>query len=521
VVRAHCWSIGIKASIVPFLIILTSLVVEGEQSVKSGEVAQWRTVAPEEVGLSSADLCDMFDYVRLHKVPIHSVLIVRHGNLALEAYFYPFRSGQRHDVASVTKSITSTLIGLAIDQDSIKTVDQPVQELLPEYLTGNPDDRRKKITIEHLLTMQAGWACGVAMDDPRIIVDEQLAQMRHTMDWVRFALDLPMVSEPGTRWAYCDPGCHVLSAILTKVTTTNALAFGRRALFEPLGIHDLAWPADRAGNNYGWGDLQMRPRDMAKIGQLFLQRGQWKGRQVVTEAWIERATRMHVDSQHTRGADGYGYYWWVPGAKYPGVFEAVGRGGQRITVWPAKDLVLVFNGGGFDTSLLAPFIVRAIQADAALPQNPAALSRLHDQINGAGQPPPPGLSRGSPALASRISGRSFSLAANTLDLSAFTLNFSDSAEASIDVVWQGRSEHLRIGLDGVDRFSTLSLVDLPAAAKGSWETGNTFVLRLDLAGAINNYLFKLAFSEEGKGVSVALTEQTGLNREEFSGTALP
>jgi hypothetical protein len=182
---------------------------------------------------------------------------------------------------------------------------------------------------------------------------------------------------------------------------------------------------------------------------------------------------------------------------------------------------LVFNGGGFDTSLLVPFIVRAIQGVTALPQNPAALTRLRDQIKEAVQPPPPGLSRKTPSLAAIISGRPFALATNTLDLSKFTLNFADSAEASIDFQWQGLSEHFRIGLDGVDRFSTFTLVDLPAAAKGSWETDTTFVLQLDLAGAINNYLFKLAFSQEGKAVSVALTERTGLNREEFSGTALP
>jgi len=201
--------------------------------------------------------------------------------------------------------------------------------------------------------MQSGWDCGVPLGAPGINADRQLAEMRRRVDWAQFALDLPMTSEPGMRFLYCNANCHLLSALLTRVTGTNALGVARRELFEPLGIRDIAWPADPKGDNYGWGDLQLHPRDMARLGQLFLQRGRWGERQIIPEAWLRTATRAHVE--HTGGKDKYGYFWWVSD-ELPGLFEAVGRGGQRITVWPDKDLVLVYTGGGFEAGDLAPFI---------------------------------------------------------------------------------------------------------------------------------------------------------------------
>jgi hypothetical protein len=339
--------------------------------------------------------------------------------------------------------------------------------------------------------------------------------MRRSADWVQFMLDLPMVAEPGTRFAYCSGNCHLLSAILTLVTRTNALAFARRELFEPLGIRDIAWSADPHGHNYGWGDLQLQPRDMAKIGQLFLQRGRWGDRQIVPEAWIQTATRAHVD--RTINLDHYGYFWWVKGKDHPGMFEAVGRGGQRINVWPAKELVLVFTGGGFEPGDLATFILRSMKSDDSLPANGEAATKLQDKIAAAARPPPPQPTPRPPALAAGISGKAYKLSSNTLGLSALALEFNGSAEAQAELLWDEHRERCRLGLDGVERFSTNIFVDLPAAGKGRWLGDDTFLLEMDLVGGINCYRFKLTFSEQGKRVQVALSERTGLNEESFDG----
>jgi CubicO group peptidase (beta-lactamase class C family) len=472
----------------------------------------WPTASPEEVGLDSAALVQMFEFVRENEVPVHSVQIVRHGRLALDAYFYPYRSGMRHDVASVTKSITSTLVGLAIKKGYLRDVQQPLIAMFQDRRFVNLDQRKRKLTIEHLLTMTAGWDCGLESKEARLF------EMRRSPDWLQFMLDLPMIADPGTRWAYCSGNCHVLSVLLTQATGTNALAFARRELFTPLGIRDVAWPSDSLGNNHGWGDLQLHPRDLAKIGQMLLQRGRWRGQRIVPEAWIESATRAHVE--RISNNDHYGYFWWVKGKDYLGMFEAVGRGGQRISVWPAKGLVVVFTGGGFEPGNLAPFILKAIKSDNPLPLNRESFARLKERIEAATEPPPARPLRRMPPLAERISGREFQLGANSLNLKSLRLGFDNASEAHSELLWEEHRMTIPLGLDGVERFSTNSLINLPQAAKGEWLNEQTFLLQVDLVGGVNHYRLRLSFSEDSNGVTVDLSERTGLNEERFRGSLL-
>jgi CubicO group peptidase (beta-lactamase class C family) len=490
-------------------IVSTSSSILAAESPSPALSESWRTATPEEVGIDSVPLVEMFDLIRERQIPVHSIQLVRSGRLVLDAYFHPCDGRTRHDVASVTKSITSTLIGLAIERGHIRDVQQPVLGFFPNRTIAGLDARKRKQTLEHLLTMQSGWDCGFEPGEARLF------EMRRHSDWIQFMLDLPMVAEPGTRWAYCSGNCHVLSALLTRVTGTNALAFARRELFEPLGIRDVVWTADPRGNNHGWGDLQMHPRDMAKLGQLLLQRGHWDGRQLISDAWIRLATRAHVDK--TSNQDHYGYYWWVKGADYPGMFEAVGRGGQRINVWPAKDLVLVFTGGGFEPGDLAAFIVRSLKSDQPLPANPDANSRLRDKLAAATRPPAPQPVPDLPAMAARISGKTYTLTANELDLATLTLQFNKPSEATLRFTRLGQELRCPVGLDGVERFSADKLVELPFACKGRWLTADTFLLELDRVAGISLYRFKLTFADEGNAVTIALSERTGLGEETVKG----
>jgi len=448
-------------SVLLFCLITTSAI--GFDRVNRSD---WVTAAPEEVGVDSTALVEMFDYIRQHSVPIHSVQIIRGGRLILDAYFYPYNPTMRHDVASVTKSITSTLTGLAIEKKYLRGVDQSVMAFFPDRSMAALDARKRKLAIEDLLTMQSGWDCGVDLSDPRINVDERLAAMRQSTDWLQYILDLPMATEPGTHFAYCNANCHLLSIILSRSTGRNELAFARQELFGPLGIRDVRWPADSKGNSYGWSDLQLHPLDMAKFVHLLLQHGRWNDMQIIPEAWIKAATQAHVN--RTGGRDHYGYLWWIPGENLPGVFEAVGRGGQRITT-------------------------------ATPPPKPKPIAKL-------------------PLIAALISGKTFRLSANTVGLSALTLEFNDSAEVRTKLQWNGHTVHGLLGLDGVERFSNNPLVGLPQAGTGQWLSESTFLLKLDLVGAINCYYIKLNFLKNGKAVNVDLSERTGLNKEQFTGT---
>jgi hypothetical protein len=225
--------------------------------------------------------------------------------------------------------------------------------------------------------------------------------------------------------------------------------------------------------------------------------------------------------ERTTNRDRYGYSWWVKGEDYPGMFEAVGRGGQRINVWPAKDLVLVFTGSEFEPGDLAKFILKALKSDAPLPPNPQASARLQERIASAVRPSPSQPVGKLPAIAARISGKTFKLSTNTLGVSALILNFDDSAEAQAELLWNGRRVPFRVGLDAVERFSTNVLVGLPQAAKGRWMNHQTLLLELDLIGAINYYRFKLTFSEGGKSLNASVAERTGLNDEQLEGILTP
>jgi hypothetical protein len=333
---------------------------------------------------------------------------------------------------------------------------------------------------------------------------------------MRFMFNLPTVAEPGTRWAYCSGNCHVLSFALTRATGTNALGFARRELFEPLGIRDAFWTQDARGNNHGWGDLQLHPLDMAKLGELFLQRGRWGERQVVSEHWVRESTRAHVT--RTSNQDGYGYYWWVKGADFPGMYEAVGRGGQRITVWPAKQMVIVFTGGGFEPGDLAGFILKALQSDHALPANSEAQRRLELKLADAKKPPTPGSIVKSPPIASQVSGKKYILTRNDLDLENLTLEFGSGAEATVRFERLGEKFASAVGLDGVERFSKDKLVELPFACKGEWISERVFILDLDRVAGISAYQFRIEFAEDTKTVHIELKERSGLSGEVFEGS---
>ena len=247
---------------------------------------------------------------------------------------------QPHDTASVTKSVTSTLIGIAVDQDLL-SLDQPVLAFFPDLApptTGS--DPKDAIEMRHLLTMSSGLDCGRAPGEP------ELYQMLGSEHFVKYALELPMAAEPGEYFAYCSPGSHLLSAMLAEAADTSTGAFAAEHLFGPLGIEEFVWPTDPQGIERGWGDLQLFPRDMARIGHLVANGGLWNGVQVVSKSWLEQATRSWIPAE-VDGA-GYGYQWWILAGAFDGLYEARGRGGQAIIIWPDKDIVVVFTGRGVD-----------------------------------------------------------------------------------------------------------------------------------------------------------------------------
>jgi CubicO group peptidase (beta-lactamase class C family) len=468
----------------------------------------WRHSAPEAQGMDSQVLADAFVYVRDHQIPIHSLTIVRSGYVVLDAYFWPFQDGQLHDLASVTKSVTSTLVGIAIGKHDLE-LRRPLTSVFSNRKIANLDERKKRVTIEHLLTMTSGLDCHAERGEIT------LSQMMQSANWIQFMLDLPMRDEPGSHFEYCSGGMHLLSAAITNATGLSALAFARRELFEPLGITNVAWPADGQGVSHGWGDLHLEPRDMAKLGYLWLNNGIWDGRQVIPKDWI--AAAVQVQSHPGRDDQQYGYGFWIYPNRNPPQFEALGRGGQRISIVPAKNIVVVFTGGEFEPGDIGVFIGRAIKSDQPLPQDPAAATRLATLVKDAARPPrPPQL---APSIARTVSGRRYRLSANPLDLKAFVLTFSKPEVALLQLDLSDRSDGPRpVGLDGIPRVSPGGRFGLPVAIKGAWESDSTFIIEYNEIGNINTYRLRLTFS--GYDVDVEMAERSrAIQSAQFRGTS--
>ncbi|MDX2034248.1 MAG: serine hydrolase [Blastocatellia bacterium] len=489
----------------------------------------WRTATPESQGVDSAILAEAMELARQRGLAIHSFLLVRNGVIVAEAYFYPYDGKTPHDIASVTKPITATLIGLAIEQGKIKSVKEPMLSLFAGQKIANVDERKQRVFVEHLLTMSSGLACKAQAGEPT------LWEMLSAPDNTQFMRDLPMVEEPGSKYVYCSGGMHLLSGAIKQKTGMNAEAFARKNLFGPLGINDLVWPRDPQNISHGFGNLHLLPRDMAKLGWLFLKQGQWNGKQIVPAAWVADATRSHIKTGGAGSSD-YGYGWRVPTNNGLVAFEAGGRGGQLISVLPSKNAVIVMNGGGFSSGDVMKLALSSLKSDQPLSENPTAFARLNKAIAAIAKSPAPQTAAALPAIAQSVSGKKFALEKNWMGLKSLALSFrpgDETATATLEFEpalkqyqW-GLSAKVRgaktvreirpVGLNGVPRLSNDGMMGMPVALKGAWEDAQTFALEYDEVANTNTYRLRLTF--DGNRVSVQAKERTGLFDEKFSGVA--
>jgi CubicO group peptidase (beta-lactamase class C family) len=274
-----------------------------------------------------------------------ALLIARHGKLVYERYWNGFNRDKPHDLRSATKSITSLLVGVALEQQLLPGVETRVTPLLQRYAPfKNGDERKERITVRNLLEMRSGLECNDWQPDS----PGQEDRMYGSRDWVKFILDLPMAEEPGQSTVYCTGGVNVLGALVEDAAGVKFPEFSRRTLFEPLGITQFEWQEADGGRTDAGGHLRLRPRDFAKIGQLMLAGGKWQGQQLVPEAWIRESTV----SGRALGDSRYGYLWWVNTFELNGTpvdtFFARGNGGQYAFVFPSLDLVAIFTGSFYN-----------------------------------------------------------------------------------------------------------------------------------------------------------------------------
>jgi CubicO group peptidase (beta-lactamase class C family) len=302
----------------------------------------WQTSAPEEQGMDSAILNKMMTKIEEHQLLIDSILIVKNGYLVMEEYpSSTYDQDSRHIIHSCTKSFTSALVGIAIEEGYIPGVDSKLVDLLPNRTYANYDERKGNITLEHLLTMTSGLEWD-EWSEPYSSPMNSHYKYWYASDSVQYVLDLPMAYDPGEAWVYSSGGSHLLSAIVTESTGVSLLEYATDKLFDPLGIavSDVLWPADSQGIYRGSGGVEMLPRDMAKFGYLYLNNGTWDGEQIVPSSWVQSSseTLIHFDDY-----SGYSYQWWTYPTEIANVYSANGFAGQYIFVIPSLDMVVVFT----------------------------------------------------------------------------------------------------------------------------------------------------------------------------------
>ena len=391
----------------------------------------FQAVTPESAGIPSEALERFYREIQTLKMPLHSFLLLRRGMLVTEGYWSPHTPDEQHILYSVSKSITSLAVGLCIEEGSFRLTDKIV-DLLADIIDYSVDAFTSEMTIRHLLTMCSG---------------HPTATDRTGRDWVRTYLQTPPPCPPGTLFSYDSMATHTLCAIIQNTTGMKLMDYLKPRLFDPLGIEGAYCLEDPLGIAAGSRGMHCKTRDMAKLGQLFLQKGVFAGRQVVPARYLEEATKKQVNTASNNsnidGNAGYGYQFW----RFRGdAYGCRGIGGQLIIVIPSLDIVWVSTGNLLDDegsddlvlrlfwSMIAPYI-----SPLPLPENPPAHARLIALTQDLSLPMPDGKTQGE--LLQLLPGKNYLFAPNDAEL--LSIRFSKE-EDGLGLTLQFAAETLYI-----------------------------------------------------------------------------
>ena len=324
----------------------------------------WTIATPDEVGLDGSTLCGLDKFLeQWPKRNIHAVVVVRHGKLVFERYYsgeddrWVLTSGvthfsptEKHDLRSISKSVTSLLVGIAAGEGKFPPLDSPVIDFFPEYASLRTTENAR-ITFRHLLTMSHGWRWDENIPWNNPAHNERL--MLEAKDPYRYVLEQPVALPPGLLFNYSGGATTLLAGALAKATGQRIDAYAQEKLFAPLGIMDFEWLNFTGSSEIAaFGALRLRPRDLAKIGQLVISGGLWDGKRVVPEAWVAESTKPRLN---TDGVLYYGYQWWLGRSLLRGrdlIWTAgIGNGGQRLYVVPERDLIVAINAAHYGSGL--------------------------------------------------------------------------------------------------------------------------------------------------------------------------
>ena len=437
--------------------------------------------SPEAQGIASADILDFVQAADQQVDAMNSFMLVRHGHVVAEGWWSPYDAETPHILYSLSKSFTSTAVGLAISEGKLSLDDQ-VLKFYPEDAPAEPSTNLKAMRVRDLLRMASGNQVEAGLRDPAT----------KDQPWTKTFLANPVPFKPGTHFLYNSPGTYMLSAIVQKATGMTVLDYLRPRLFDPLGFKNPTWDTSPQGiSTGGWG-LRARTEEIARFGQLYLQKGMWKGRQLVPAAWVEEATSRQTANGSAPASDwdqGYGYQFW---RCRHNVYRGDGAFGQYCIVMPEQDAVVAITSGVRDMqqvmNLVWDKLLPAMKA-SPLPENAAAQKNLRAKLATltvrmqAGQPTSP--------AAAKVSGRWYDFPASertdARGIQAVELDLNSESPALVVRTARG-DNRTPIGLgawakskggfsNGIDQFLSVTAQPL-LAASGAWTADDVFTVKI-------------------------------------------
>ena len=379
---------------------------------------RFERATPESQGVDSSAIAAFVEGANARNYAFHGLMVLRHGKVIAEGWWEPYVADEPHMLFSISKSVTATAIGMLIAEGRAD-LDEDMIDVFPHLGTPTARANARGLKVRHVLAMATGHAV-----DTMVIMRAQ-----PFVDWVEVFFAVPIEYPPGTHFLYNSGASFVLAAMVGARTGLSVRDYLDPRLFRPLGIVDPPWEKNPQGINFGASGLRLTTEDMAKLGQLYLNRGMWNGQRILQESWVDDASRMHVSNApnpHPDNAQGYGFQIWC---SRHNSYRMTGRYGQFVFVLPEQDMVLAITAG-YKESRVVPDLVwetilPAVHA-GPIAENAAARAGLDKALSSQVVPLPAFLAE-DPALAAKVHGRRFAVPFNLIGANALQLSFSADA----------------------------------------------------------------------------------------------
>ena len=467
--------------------------------VCNAQIQKLESSTPESLGISSQAILDFIEAAEKERPnELHSFILTRHGQIAAQGWWNPFQPESPHMLFSLSKSFTSTAIGIA-QAEGLLHINDKVISYFPDKIPDTPSQNLQAMRIRDLLTMSTGHN-----------EDATGRMTKDTASWIKGFFSLPVEHKPGTHFVYNSAATYMLSAIIQKRTGKKLIDYLTPKLFEPLGIQNASWESSGEGINVGGWGLKVRTKDIASLGQLYLQKGLWQGKQILPAAWVEEATKKQTSNGSSPDSDweqGYGYQFWM--CRY-GLYRGDGAFGQYCIVFPNHDAVLAITSGTADMGAIMNLVWKHLLPglkEKPLEKNEKAQTTLRNKISSLSL----SAINGKPTSqqAALISNQTYTLPSNDEGITSVAFNFK-TKDPSITFAWREKPFTIPLGIGKVKNGSyLLPTGETTAAATSSgWITPDTLQVRLWLYETPFSFTYNFSFNK--KEVNIVRTSNVNI-----------